>query len=61
MCRFFEKNELNNDYSNWWAPNKNCVEGMLRCTGFEQVEFLARYSDRLYYRARKPHIPQHHE
>ncbi len=53
LCRFYEKNELNNDYSNWWAPNKRCLEGMIRCTGFRDVRFLARYSDRLYYKTRK--------
>lgn len=35
---FFPGRELNNDGSNWWAPNIKCVEAMLRDVGFTKVE-----------------------
>jgi len=31
---FYEKNELNNDASNWWGPNRLCLDAMLRTVGF---------------------------
>jgi tRNA (mo5U34)-methyltransferase len=31
---FYEKNELNNDFTNWWGPNRLCLDGMLRTVGF---------------------------
>jgi tRNA (mo5U34)-methyltransferase len=35
---FFPGKELNNDGSNWWAPNIKCVEAMLRLCGFDRIE-----------------------
>lgn len=32
---FFEKDEANNDPTNWWAPNFACLEAMLRVAGFD--------------------------
>lgn len=32
---FYEKDELNNDPTNWWAPNFACLEAMLRVAGFD--------------------------
>ena len=34
---FYPDRELNNDPTNWWAPNIAAVEGMLRTVGFRQV------------------------
>jgi len=31
---FYEKNELNNDATNWWGPNRLCLDAMLRTVGF---------------------------
>ncbi|HEY8346558.1 MAG TPA: DUF1698 domain-containing protein [Symbiobacteriaceae bacterium] len=31
---FYEKNELNNDPTNWWGPNRKCLDAMLRTVGF---------------------------
>jgi tRNA (mo5U34)-methyltransferase len=36
---FYPGRELNNDPSNWWGPNRPCVEAMLRDVGFEDVAF----------------------
>lgn len=32
--KFFEDKSLNNDGSNWWAPDTECLKGMLRTAGF---------------------------
>jgi tRNA (mo5U34)-methyltransferase len=31
---FYEHGELNNDSSNWWGPNRLCLDAMLRTVGF---------------------------
>jgi tRNA (mo5U34)-methyltransferase len=33
--KFFESTSLNNDGSNWWAPDTECLKGMLRTAGFK--------------------------
>ena len=38
LCEFFESDELNNDYSNWWAPNLKCLISFCRAAGFKSVE-----------------------
>jgi tRNA (mo5U34)-methyltransferase len=40
LCEFFEGAELNNDSSNWWAPNEKAVAGMCRAAGFNRVEVV---------------------
>jgi tRNA (mo5U34)-methyltransferase len=35
---FFPGRELNNDGSNWWAPNIKCVVAMMKDVGFKKVE-----------------------
>lgn len=40
LCEFFEGVELNNDSSNWWAPNEKAVAGMCRAAGFSRVEVV---------------------
>jgi tRNA (mo5U34)-methyltransferase len=37
---FYPGKELGNDPSNWWGPNRLCVEAMLRDQGFSRVEFF---------------------
>lgn len=55
LMRFFPRNELNDDPSNWWAPNRQCLEEMLRSTGFHGLVRLGTWGDRIYYRcARTP-------
>src|SRR5512132_120226 len=35
---FYPGRELNDDPTNWWAPNVPAMRGMLRSVGFERVE-----------------------
>jgi tRNA (mo5U34)-methyltransferase len=37
FCEFFPGQELNNDPSNWWAPNAKALEGLCRAAGFGEV------------------------
>jgi tRNA (mo5U34)-methyltransferase len=37
--RFYPSNELARDGSNWWGPNRACVTGLLRQSGFDKVDF----------------------
>jgi tRNA (mo5U34)-methyltransferase len=39
VMRFYEGTELNHDPTNFWAPNRRCLEGMLREVGFPRAEF----------------------
>jgi len=34
FMKFYERDELNGDSSNWWAPDTECLMGMLRVAGF---------------------------
>ena len=34
---FYPERELNNDPTNWWAPNLPALHGMLRAVGFDEV------------------------
>jgi tRNA (mo5U34)-methyltransferase len=40
FCEFFEKDELNGDVSNWWAPNEKALAGLCRAAGFSRVEVI---------------------
>lgn len=35
---YYENDELNHDPSNWWGPNRKCVEAMLRTAGFCNIQ-----------------------
>jgi tRNA (mo5U34)-methyltransferase len=37
---FYPGAELNNDKTNWWGPNTQCVSAMLRSAGFSRVEAI---------------------
>jgi tRNA (mo5U34)-methyltransferase len=37
ICEFYPGIELNQDVTNWWAPNGRAVEGMCRAAGFAEV------------------------
>jgi len=39
MMRFYPRSELDGDPTNWWAPNRACVEAMLRDLGFRRIMF----------------------
>lgn len=36
---FYPANVLADDYTNWWGPNRACVEEMLREVGFSDLRF----------------------
>lgn len=38
ICEFYEKDELNGDPSNWWAPNEKALVDMCHAAGFSRVE-----------------------
>ena len=45
MMRFYPGKELNNDPTNFWAPNTQCLRHMLQEAGFRQIEIVRnRYS-----------------
>lgn len=35
---FFPGNELNNDASNWWAPNEKAIEGLVTAAGLQDFK-----------------------
>jgi len=47
---FYERAELNGDYSNWFGPNDRAVRAWFRSAGFT-IERLARKRERVSYRA----------
>lgn len=38
FCQFFEKDELEGDVTNWWAPNRRALAALCRAAGFARVE-----------------------
>jgi len=38
LAGYFEGDEYNGDPTNFWAPNRRCLEAMLRDVGFSRVE-----------------------
>ena len=36
---FYPGAELNNDPTNWWGPNRLCVEALLRLVGFARIAY----------------------
>ena len=37
FMKFIERRELNDDPSNWWIPDLECINGMLRTAGFVHI------------------------
>ena len=37
---FYPEDELNGDFSNWWAPNPAGVIGLLKAAGFSRIEIV---------------------
>ncbi len=42
ICEFYSSAQLNNDSSNWWAPNAKALVGMCRAAGFSRVELVSK-------------------
>jgi tRNA (mo5U34)-methyltransferase len=49
---FYPGRELNDDPTNWWAPNHAAVRGMLRSVGFSRVEVVTPERSALFRAAR---------
>lgn len=49
---FYPGRELNNDPTNWWAPNVPAVRGMLESLGFSEVTVPTRLPNAMYRAAR---------
>jgi len=43
VMRFYPKNELANDFTNWYGPNIQCLKEMLKTTGFKKVRVFKTY------------------
>lgn len=54
---FYPNRELNDDPTNWWGPNRACVEAMLRDVGFDEVRYAANpvHASRGIFHARRHH------
>jgi hypothetical protein len=50
VMQFYPTDELNDDLSNWWAPNIECLRLMLETTGF-RAQFLSSFGHRAAFRA----------
>lgn len=50
IMQFYPKNELNNDWSNWWAPNIECLRLMLETSGF-RAELTGHWGHRAAFKA----------
>jgi tRNA (mo5U34)-methyltransferase len=37
--RYYPGGELSEDPTNWWGPNQECVEGLLKTAGFTEIYF----------------------
>jgi tRNA (mo5U34)-methyltransferase len=51
VARYYQGRELNNDPTNFWAPNRRCLEGMARDLGFSRIEMTGHPSTRPHWRA----------
>ncbi len=40
LMRFYEGAELNDDATNWWAPNPLCLQQTVRTAGFPRAELV---------------------
>ena len=49
---FYPERELNDDPTNWWAPNVPAMHGMLRAAGFRKVRTVTAERSTLYRAAR---------
>ncbi len=50
IMQFYPHDELNRDWSNWWAPNIECLRLMLETSGF-RAELMGRWGSRAAFRA----------
>lgn len=51
VMRYYQGGDLGGDPTNFWAPNRKCLEGMARDLGFKRVEFTGHPVTRPHWRA----------
>ncbi|NOT59280.1 MAG: DUF1698 domain-containing protein [Acidobacteria bacterium] len=49
--RYYETDELGETDDNWWGPNVDCLERMLRTAGYRRSELVMRENDRAAFKA----------
>ena len=59
ILQFYPGNELNNDLSNWFAPNIRCIESMLATSGFTS-KLVGQWSDRAAFFAKREEFSPPH-
>ncbi|MDD5109293.1 MAG: class I SAM-dependent methyltransferase [Candidatus Omnitrophica bacterium] len=47
VATFYEKDNENNDPTNWWGANQECMEAMIRSVGFRTVKCVSKFRDRI--------------
>jgi len=45
IMKYYQYNELNNDYTNWWGPSILCIEQMLQTAGCKKTEVKFVYEE----------------
>lgn len=53
LMKFYSKDELNKDPTNWWGPNVFCLKEMLKSVGFRKVKMERICGDRAILKAWK--------
>jgi tRNA (mo5U34)-methyltransferase len=51
VMRYYVDRDLNDDPTNFWAPNRKCLEGMARDLGFKRIEFTGHPVTKPHWRA----------
>ena len=57
VMQFYPGDELNADWSNWWAPNIECLRLMLETSGF-RAEFSGHWGNRAAFKANRLEFDQ---
>jgi len=57
---FYPGSELDGDSTNWWGPNRSCVEQLLKLYEFDQITFAMNQSARrgFFHAYKQPHPPR---
>lgn len=51
VMRYYQGGDLGGDPTNFWAPNRRCLEGMARDLGFKRIEITGHPATRPHWRA----------
>jgi len=53
VMRFYPNKECNNDPGTWWGANPECINAMLKVSGFKEIQVVHRENTRIVFHARK--------